>query len=89
MTMYEDWEEMVMFLIGKKGTKMKRKEVTADVEFNNPDGEDLPLRRCVCGKKFGYWQRPISIYPDMAQPCPQCGRKLIFQNQVYVYEVTE
>ena len=68
---------------------MKRKEVTADIEFDNPDDEYLPLRRCVCGKEWGIWKRAISVYPDMAQPCPQCGRKLIFQNEVHVYEVTE
>lgn len=68
---------------------MKRKDVTTDVQFDNPDDEYLPIRKCVCGKKFEHWEKSIGIYPDLAIPCDQCGRKLIFGATVHVYEVTE
>lgn len=63
-------------------------DVTANVEFGNPDDECLPLTRCVCGAEFEPWTNIISIYDDPAfmEPCPKCGRLLYFRATITVYE---
>ncbi len=63
------------------------RDVTKLVEFGNNDDETLPIKKCVCGTKFPEWSFYISIYPDHAEPCPNCGRKLYFQNTIVVWEI--
>lgn len=64
-------------------------DVTANVEFGNPDDEYLPLTRCVCGAEFEPWTNIISVYGDPAliQSCPKCGRRLYFLQSITVYEL--
>lgn len=68
---------------------MTSKDVTRQVEFGNIDSESLPLTKCVCGKWFASWGRIISIYPDLAKPCSECGRRLFFSVDVKVFEVID
>lgn len=63
------------------------KDVTSEVSFGSVDDESLPLGKCVCGKRFRLWDHILGIYPDMANRCPECGRKLYFSVEVHVYEV--
>jgi len=65
------------------------KDVTKEVKFGNIDEEFLELCQCVCGHEEGDWDDVLSIYRDSAYQCPQCGRKLYFQNKITVYEVVE
>jgi hypothetical protein len=67
----------------------KLKDITDEVSFDNPDDECLPLRRCACGKTFTSWDFIIGIYPDGAAVCPGCRRRLIFQQIIKVYEVSD
>lgn len=64
-------------------------DVTDQVDFGNSDDESLPLTKCVCGKKFEYWEFVLSIYEDSPNKCPNCGRKLFFRNSIRVYEVKD
>lgn len=68
---------------------MYRVDVTKEVETGDPDGEMLPIRKCICGKQFGYWEQVICT--DALDPweCPECHRKFFFLNNVSVYEVKE
>ena len=79
---------------------MPNKDVTDQVDFQpgDIDSEYLPLTKCVCGAEFKTkskefpqmgFARGISIYPDWADPCENCGRRLYFSAEIRVYEVTE
>ena len=68
---------------------MADKDVTALVEFKDNDGEALPLIKCVCGATFAAWDCIISLYRDMANPCPKCGCQLYFRSSITVFEVVE
>lgn len=68
---------------------IKTRDVTEFVDFNSPDDECLPVTRCLCGKEFPIWDFVISIYPDMADGCSNCGKKLYFRNSVRVFEVLD
>lgn len=61
-------------------------DVTSHVAFDNPDDELMPLRQCVCGKKFETWDCVISIYRDTPWEC-ECGTKLYFSQSITVYQV--
>jgi DNA-directed RNA polymerase subunit RPC12/RpoP len=61
--------------------------VTSEIQFNNNDDEALPITKCICGAQFDGWEFYISIYEDCPTPCPKCGRRFIFKNQITVYEV--
>jgi len=63
------------------------RDVTSLVDFNNNDDEYLPIIKCVCGATFESWTFNISIYPDTAYSCPNCGRRLYFTLGIRVYEV--
>lgn len=63
-------------------------DVTKSVEFQDNDGESLPLIQCVCGERFVAWDNILGIYRDMAKECSKCGRKLYFRNDIRIYEVT-
>lgn len=66
----------------------KDRDVTAESVTGAPDGESVPLTRCPCGATFALWDFILTIYPDMARACPQCGRKLYAEVSVRVFEVT-
>lgn len=63
-------------------------DITELVEFGNADDEVLPLIKCACGKRFTPWDFILSIYRDMADECPSCGRKMYFSFSVRVWEVS-
>ncbi len=63
------------------------KDVTEQVAYGFVDGELLPIERCACGAKFGYWEHSISIYPESARKCSSCGKRFYFVNDIRVYEV--
>jgi len=65
------------------------RDVTDQVDFGWSDDEFLPITKCVCGERFGWWEFSIGIYADEAKPCPACGRKFFFSTQVTVYEVVD
>lgn len=62
------------------------RDITAEVEFGDSDGESLPLTRCACGKKYDFYDCVLSIYRDMPTSCA-CGRQLYFSNRITVYEI--
>ena len=66
---------------------MAKTDITSKVIFDNNDDECLPILKCICGKEFNSWEHVISIYEDDPTPCPNCGHKLIFVNEIRVYEV--
>lgn len=53
------------------------------------DGELVPVERCVCGHRGGWGDFTISIYPDDAYKCPECGRRLWYGVTIRVYEVVD
>lgn len=64
------------------------KDVTAEVEFGDVDGEVMPLTKCVCGATWDGWAGPaLSIYEDDPQECPACHRRFYFQQRITVIEV--
>jgi hypothetical protein len=68
---------------------MRTIDITPFVEFGLNDDENLPLTRCICGATFAPWEFIISIYRGVANPCPQCKRKLCFGVTISVFEVEE
>jgi DNA-directed RNA polymerase subunit RPC12/RpoP len=60
-------------------------DVTDKVKFGENDSEFLPLKKCVCGKEFDFWEKILSIYPDAAVKCRNCGRKLYFKVSIRVF----
>lgn len=67
------------------------RDVTELIDFSssNIDGELLPVRRCVCGQEFSYWEFVISIYRDNPYSCPECNRKFYFISNIRVFEVMD
>jgi len=65
----------------------KEREVTAEVERGEVDGDALSLLRCVCGQEFEPWDFVITDWDK--RKCPQCGRGFRFEMEVAVYEVYE
>ena len=67
------------------------KNVTDLVDFDNPDGEALPLIQCVCGERFTLWDFYLSVYDEGAllKSCPKCGAKLFFRNEIQIFQVVE
>jgi len=63
------------------------KDVTSECRFGENDEELLPLKKCVCGKKFDSWDFILSIYREDPHVC-DCGRKLYFRNKITIYEIT-
>ena len=68
---------------------MIKDDVTEFVEFENNDDEVLPITKCLCGTIFHPWKFIISIYPDWAKACPNCGRKFYFENAIRVFQVED
>lgn len=68
---------------------MSDKDVTTQVDYENPDDECLPLTKCVCGKTWDAWGFIISIYREGARECEQCGRRFYFRNAIKVYEAID
>ena len=67
----------------------KIKDVTSQMDFDNPDDELLPITRCICGKEYGYWEFSISVYQENPYECDECSRKFYFRNSITIYEVLE
>ena len=64
------------------------KDITSQVSFGNPDDEALPLTKCVCGKSGREWGFiTLSIYKEYPTICSNYGRKMIFSNNVRVFEL--
>ncbi len=71
---------------------MSEIDITDQVTFGWNDGEDLPLTKCVCGKKWPKWAGPLlgtETSPRHAIECPSCGRKLCWDTQIQVFEIIE
>ncbi len=70
---------------------MMRKDITSEVKFDSNDGDSLPLRKCACGATFDSWDFILHEGNDFRDPteCPKCGRKMIFEANIRVYEVME
>lgn len=66
---------------------MKIKDITDEVEFGLNDGESLPLTKCVCGKKFDFWNFLLSEGSGYPSECSECGRKMYFEADIKVYEI--
>lgn len=66
------------------------KEVTGEVEVGQIDDKFLQIIECVCGHRYDpdKWDN-ISIYPEYAEPCKKCSRKLYFSCNIQIYEVVE
>lgn len=64
-------------------------EVTHLLLPGEVDGESLPIKRCLCGEEFKYWD--FVLHTDKSEPdtCPSCGRKFFFVHKVVVYQVFE
>lgn len=65
------------------------KNVTDQVKIGDIDGESLVLLQCVCGELYEPWDNILHPYQDLACPCSKCGRKLVFQVKIDVFEVVE
>lgn len=63
------------------------KDVTHLVNFGEVDSECLPLQNCVCGERFDYWKEILGIYENRPWVCPRCGVRLIFRNDIRVFEL--
>ena len=68
--------------------ELKFKDITNQCEFGENDDEFLPLLKCACGKRFYPWSTILSIYEQNPFQCT-CGRKLLFQNEVKIYEILD
>jgi hypothetical protein len=66
---------------------MADKDVTAEVEYGDIDGDLMELQRCVCGAEFDRWAFVMSLDRADASDCPACGRRLYFSYSVTVLEV--
>lgn len=61
-------------------------EVTDKVEYGWAEGENLPLLKCHCGQKFGYWEFYIPYKNNgVSQECPNCKKKLYFTYEMKVF----
>jgi DNA-directed RNA polymerase subunit RPC12/RpoP len=66
---------------------MRYEDVTSTVEFGDCEGENLDLRKCVCGEDYEPWHLVLGISPEHASACPACGRKFFFKSSIRVFEV--
>ena len=65
------------------------RDVTEDTRTGDPDGEHVPLTKCVCGATWDGWNGPIlSIYSDDPTECPTCHRRFYVNIRVEVMEAT-
>jgi DNA-directed RNA polymerase subunit RPC12/RpoP len=64
-------------------------DITNQVQFYTNDDECLPIVECACGHAFDPWEFVLSVYRDDPRECPNCGRKMFFQNEITVYQVIE
>jgi hypothetical protein len=60
-------------------------DVTDTVAYGTADDACLPLLRCLCGEPFEAWAFVLGVYPDLAMPCPACGRQYYFGVRLHVY----
>ena len=67
---------------------MKSSDVTHAVEFGINDEESLPMTKCLCGQHFDLWDFIIGKW-TIPTPCPTCGRKYYFENDIRVRLVIE
>lgn len=69
---------------------MKEVDVTSLVDFDWPDGESLPLTKCICGSKWSAWSGPIlSVDREWTTECSECGRKFYWKFSARVLEVLD
>jgi hypothetical protein len=69
---------------------MKKTDVTHKVDFGEVDGYSLPIIRCICGQHFEYWYEVLpSLCDGDMWECPNCHRKLAFENSITVYEIED
>lgn len=62
------------------------KDITNECEYGSVDGENMPLLKCTCGRKFENWDFILSIYSDAPNKC-DCGRRLYFKQDIKIMEV--
>jgi hypothetical protein len=56
-------------------------------QWDDIDGERMPLTRCMCGETFVAWKGPIvGIYADSPTELPCCGRRVWFSQDVRVHQ---
>jgi hypothetical protein len=60
-------------------------DVTDKVAYGAADDGCLPLLRCLCGEPFEAWAFVLGVHPDLAMPCPACGRQYYFGVRLHVY----
>jgi hypothetical protein len=64
------------------------RDVTDQVSIGNPDDENCPLQKCVCGATWTGWEGPtLGVYKDHATECPACHRRFYFRQTVRVFQV--
>lgn len=63
-------------------------DITNQCKFEENDGDLLPLIQCICGKRYKYWQAILKPYYNDLFKC-ECGRKLMFRNEIKIYEIKE
>lgn len=68
---------------------MKITDVTNEVEFGDNDANFMPIDKCICGHKSGYWNFVISTESDDSNKCPNCGAKFYFTIKINVYQVED
>ncbi len=68
---------------------MNKIDVTDKFDFGDNDGEYLPIRKCICGMNFNYWEFFIKTYYDSPKECPNCKRKFCFLNEIKIYEIVD
>ena len=64
-----------------------RLDVTSLVVAEEPDGDCLPLIKCLCGTEFKPWDFVISYDIDDSPRCHVCRRRFVFNLQILIYEV--
>ena len=62
--------------------------ITQRVATGFNDDELLPITKCVCGKRFKYWDFTIGLGRESAAKCPSCGHMLYFELTIQIYERT-
>ena len=83
------WQR-IQELESKLNTQVKTvdKDVTNECIYGEVDDELLPLRKCVCGREFKFWDAILSIDRNHLFEC-ECGRMLYFSNKIIIYEIGE
>ena len=65
-------------------------DVTKLVSFGANDDENLPLTKCLCGRKLNLWSEGVlGVYREEPWVCEQCREKLYFEVSVKVLKVVE